>query len=263
MNRSLFFSTYKRSLRMFAIFTVLLALYLLSIITMFSGEDNDPFAMLPDAMREAFGIEAAAGGLTFFLATGFYGITFVLFMMIYCVIVANQFISQLVDRGSMAYLLSTPVSRKKVALTQASVLIVHLFLMTLFTTLIGLLMSPVLLDDAPLDVPAFIRINIAGFLLFLVMSGYSFLLSCLCNDSKQTLAASGLVTVLFYGIHIVSNMSDNWEWLRNFTILSAFQPAGIAAGTFEMLPAALTLGATGVVLYGLAVWIFSRRDLPL
>jgi ABC-2 type transport system permease protein len=264
MNASLFFSTFRRNLKLFSIFTALNILYLLMIIGMFSSNaGSDPFATMPDSMRNAFGMGENMGDLTSFLASGFYGISFVMFLMIYCIIVANQLMSGLVDRGSMAYLLSTPVSRKRVATTQASVLIMNLLIIVSLTTIAGLIMSPILVDDVKLDISTFIQINLMGFLLFFVISAYSFLFSCLFNESKQTLAATGLLSVLFYGLYLVSNMNADFEWLQNFTLLSAFQPAEITAGTFDIWPISIGLGIAGIFLYRMAIWIFSKRDLPL
>ncbi|MDU2242629.1 MAG: hypothetical protein E7E23_18835 [Paenibacillus sp.] len=45
--------------------------------------------------------------------------------------------------------------------------------------------------------------------------------------------------------------------------MSVFEPIPIATSSYDVLPAALGLGAAGLVLYGAAVWIFAKRDLPL
>ncbi|MDF2910993.1 MAG: transporter permease [Sporolactobacillus laevolacticus] len=264
MNASLFLSTFRRNLNLFSVFTAFIILYLLMIIGMFSSNaGSDPFASMPESMRNAFGMEGNMGELTGFLASGFYGVSFVMFLMIYCIIVANQLMSSLVDRGSMAYLLSTPISRRRVATTHASVLIINLMIIAILSTIVGLTMSPILVDDARLNVPAFIQINLMGFLLFFVISAYSFLFSCLFNESKQTLAATGILSLLFYGAHLVSNMNAELDWLRYITVLSAFQPAEITAGAFDVWPASVAMGISGIVLYSIAVWIFSKRDLPL
>lgn len=263
MNRALFVSTYRRNLKLFVVFLAITIFYFLATMGMFTGGESDLFAAMPEAMRNAFGMQDGMETLTGFMATGFYGATFIMFLMIYCVVVANGLMSHLVDRGSMAYLLATPVSRRRIALTQAGVLIVNLFLISSLTSVAGLALAPVLVNDAKLDTSAFLQINLLGFLLFFVISGYAFLFSCLLNDSKHTLAASGLLSVFFFIAQLVANMSGEMEWLRGLTVLSVFEPIPIATSSYDVLPAALGLGAAGLVLYGAAVWIFSKRDLPL
>lgn len=83
MNTTLFLSTMKRTFRLFAIFTALILFYLLVIMGMYTSSlESDPFAMLPEAMRDALGLSAGLHGMTGYIAIGFYGVTFVIFMII-------------------------------------------------------------------------------------------------------------------------------------------------------------------------------------
>lgn len=264
MNNTLFQSTLKRNIKLFTAFTTLILFYSLVIMSMYKPNgESSPWKALPEDMKVAFGMGSGMGGLDVFMASGFYGVTFVLFMMIYCILVANQLISHLVDQGSMAYLLSTPVSRSRIAITQASVLVVNLFIITLLTTIVGFLGSQVMFKDVELNAVTFIQINMMGFLLFFFISGYSFLFSCLFNSGKRTLSVSALISVVFYGIHLVSNMNPDLEWLPYLTVLTAFQPTEIATGAFDVLPVALGLGVSGILLYVLAVLVIRKRNLPL
>ncbi|MCA0756357.1 ABC transporter permease subunit [Paenibacillus sp. N4] len=264
MNKALFVSSFQRTAKLYGIFTALILFYLIVIIGMYtSSVEADPFEMLPEGMKDAFGLGAGMNGLTGFVASSFYGVSFVIFMMILCIMAANQLMAHLVDRGSMAYLLSTPVSRRKIATTQAAVLITGLFALTGIALGAGLLAAPLLAEQAEFDRHAFVQLNVTGFLLFFVISGYSFLFSSLFNDAKHSLAASGGLSVLFYMIHLIGNMTDNHEWLDYLTPLSLFEPAAIAAGEVNVALHAVSLGAAGIALYASAVYLFSRRDLPL
>ncbi|CAM4513319.1 ABC-2 type transport system permease protein [Paenibacillus endophyticus] len=264
MNRALFLSTVQRTYRLFAIFTALILFYLLVIMGMYTSSlETDPFAMLPEAMRNALGISAGLHGMTGFIATGFYGVTFVVFMIILCIIAANQLMANLVDRGSMAYFLATPISRRKIALTQAAVLLSGLFLLTSITTVVGLIVGPILNDQDDFNRIAFIQINVMGFLLFFAISGYAFFFSTLFNESKQSLLSSGALSVVFYMFQLLSNMSNDLKWLGRFTVLTFFKPAEIAVGSANLLPSIIGLGMIGLLFYWGAIYVFKRRDLPL
>lgn len=264
MNKALFASSLQRTYKLLGVFTALILFYLLVIIGMYSSNaESDPFEMLPEAMRDAFGLGEGMQGLTGFVATGFYGVTFIIFMIILCIITANQLMAHLVDRGSMAYLLSTSVSRGKVAITQAAVMIAGLLLIVVLSTLAGLLAAPLMIGNTEFNEIAFIKINVMGFLLFFVISGYSFLFSSLFNDAKHSLAASGALSAVFYMFQMISNLSPDLEWLNYFTVLTLFQPSEIAEGTAEILPGAIGLGIVGLLLYSTAAYTFMRRDLPL
>jgi len=63
--------------------------------------------------------------------------------LIYLIITANALIASQVDRGSMAYILSTPIKRATVVITQAVYLIVALFLMFTVLTISGMITAQV------------------------------------------------------------------------------------------------------------------------
>lgn len=74
----------------------------------------------------------------------------------------------------MAYLLATPVSRVKIAVTQASVLILGLLIIVVVTYVAGIVGAEWFLQDNNLNKELFLKINIVGGLTFLVVSAYSF-----------------------------------------------------------------------------------------
>ena len=262
MNFPLFISMLKTNRTVILVCTLLLVFYILAVIGIFPS-DMDLAKQMPENLARAFGVEEGIQDLGVFLGSGFYGISFVLFLLIYCVLVATRLIAHLVDNGSMAYLLSTPESRTRIAITQASVLVFGLLIIVLLTCIAGLLGVSVIIKDAELNVTRFMQMNLVGFLLFFIISGYSFLFSCLFNEEKRALAASGILSVVFFLINSLGRMSQEMEWLNRFTPFTAFQPAEIAKGTVNVLPVSIGLGITGVLLYGLAIYIFRRRNLSL
>lgn len=68
-----------------------------------------------------------------------YGFSGILVAMVYAVITANTLVASEVDRGSMAYTLSTPTRRTKVVFTKAVFLVVSLLVMYAFIGAAGLL----------------------------------------------------------------------------------------------------------------------------
>ena len=62
----------------------------------------------------------------------------------------------------MAYLLATPVSRVKIAITQAAVLIVGLLIIVVVTYVAGIVGAEWFLQDNNLNKDLFLKINIVG-----------------------------------------------------------------------------------------------------
>lgn len=225
---------------------------------------NELINSMPEGMRKAFGIEGGLNELTDYLANEFYGLLFVLILMIYSVMTAIQLVARLIDRGSMSYMLATSVSRSQVAVTQALVLISGLLLIALSSTVGGIAGVEWFVPERhTFETAAFVQINLMGMLLFLVIGGYSFLLSCLFNDEKRALAAAAGLTVLFYAADLVGKLSSDLDWLQNVTVFTLYRPAEIAQGTVEILQTAIGLAIAAVLLFVGSVTVFQKRDLPL
>ncbi|MGE8203514.1 ABC transporter permease subunit [Heyndrickxia sp. NPDC080065] len=245
------------------------AFYMLIIIWVYpsvakSDALDQVLKQMPANYLKAFGFDGGMPkDLSGFLAGEYYGLLFLIILMIFSVVTASQLMVRLVDRGSMAYLLSTATSRTRIAVTQATILVIGLLIITLISMLPVLIGAKWMIDGSDINVSRFIEMNIVGFFLFFVISGYSFLFSCIFNDEKRALSLSGGLSIIFFAINIVAKLSTDFEWLKNITIFSAFQPTEIAKGTVDILPVSLALGGAGIVLYVLGVLIFRKRDLPL
>src|SRR5699024_1143798 len=94
-------------------------------------------------------------------------------------------LAKLVDRGSMAYLLSTRVSRVQIVITQITVLISGLFIVHLITFLAGFIVANLSIDSAnTIAFLEFFHINFVGFLLFVVIGSYSLFFIALFIDER-------------------------------------------------------------------------------
>lgn len=87
---------------------------------------------------------------------------------------ANCLIASQVDRGSMAYLLSTPTKRSTIIATQAFYLIIALVVMFMIETAAGLASIQVFQSETDIVIADYIMLNIGLFLLMFVISGISF-----------------------------------------------------------------------------------------
>jgi ABC-2 type transport system permease protein len=172
--------------------------------------------------------------------------------------------AKLVDQGSMAYLLSTPTTRGKVAFTQASVFLTGLLLISAITTACGIVGVHIFIDDtSSFHVDRFIQLNLAAFALFVALGGISFLVSSLSNDEKKALGTSGMIIFGLYSLDIVGKISEKVDWLKNFTIFTLYKPGDIVNGKANLTLDCIILFLIGIVAFVIAILIFKKRDLPL
>lgn len=225
---------------------------------------NDFMKVMPAGMLKAFGFESGFGSFEAYVSGEYYGVILTIILTIFCVMLPTQLIAKLVDQGSMAYLLSTPTTRGKVAFTQAMVLFTGTFLIMVITTLSGFVGYGLFIkDENAFHASKFIQINIGAFLLFFAVGGISFLISSLANDEKKALGISGTIAFGFFSLDMIGKISEKIEWLRNFTIYSLFRPSNIVSGKADLAQAWIILSLIGIAAIGIGISIFRKRDLPL
>ncbi|WP_347548904.1 ABC transporter permease subunit [Pseudalkalibacillus hwajinpoensis] len=268
MNITLYAKMLKVHAKSISSYAIGSALYLLLIIGIYPSIADAPglnelMESMPDSFLAAFGMEGGFQHVSDFIAGEYYGLLYIVILSIFCLMTSSQLMARHIDRGSMAYILATPNSRTKIAFTQAFVLLTGLLIIGLTTAFAGVVGTEVLIDDKPFEAMTFMKVNLVGILLFYAISGYSFLFSSLLNDERQALGISGLLTIVFYGMDLVGKMSDKLDWLVNLSLFATFRPVEIARGSVDIWPSVTFLLLLGTFLYGLGIFLFSKRDLPL
>ncbi|RZT23358.1 ABC transporter permease [Fictibacillus sp. BK138] len=224
---------------------------------------NDMINALPEGMRKLIGMENGINSLADYIAGEFYGMLFLIILMVYVILTSTRLMARLVDQGSMAYLLATPNSRLKIAATQAAVIITGLALIVAFTTLSGIAASEWLISGYELDVASFVTLNVLTFLIFLVIAGYCFFISSSFNDEKKALGISAGLTLFFYMLNMAGKLSEDTEWLLNFTIFKLYDPIKMINNETDALLTGTMLVMAALVLFGGSLVVFKKRNLPL
>lgn len=112
------------------------------------------------------------------------------------------------------------------------------------------------------DVNHYMMLNIGLFLLLFATSGVSFMFSCIFNLSKNYMAFGAGIPLVFFLFDMMKQVSPDLEIVKYFTINSLFDTETIINGGDYILQF-VALGAIGIVLYGIGVYVFKRKDLPL
>lgn len=270
-SKTIFKQTLKSNWKLWLIFTIIPSVISSAIIAVY---DPHAFGDMQNVVSEIPGIGDFVSGiidsmsLLGMLGNSFYFLPGILLPTIYIIITANSLVASQVDRGSMAYTLSTPIKRIKVICTQAIYLILSVFCMFLLITAIGLFAAQgahnVLWGDADFsfDIGAYILLNIGAFLLMFAISSISFMFSCIFNLTKNSLALGAGFPVAFFIFEIMAQTSDDFEFFKYISLNSLFMPAEITGGgTF--LPQFAAMSVLGVILYAIGIKVFKEKDLPL
>ena len=222
---------------------------------------NQMVESMPQVMG-MFGMSSPGTTLTSFLANYLYGFLMLIFPLLYAVIASNRLVARHVDRGSMAYLLASPNSRRRVVMTQMVVLLSGLTFLVFFCTVLGIVCSELWFPDE-LEIGRFILVNVGVYCLHLALSGLCFFASCASNESKYAIAIGAGFPLFFYLVHMLANMGGKLEKLKYATFFTLFDPTALAAGKTSAMIGCAFLAAAGILLYAVGCITFCKRDLPL
>lgn len=266
MNRVLFFTNLKNHKVLFIIINLVLLMYSSLMIYMFDPELGNSIGemmeLMPRGFAVALGFDDIAITLTTHIGSYLYGFIYIVFPMIFGVIVANSLVAKHVDRGSMAYLIATPNSRKTIVQTQAISLNVMLIGLFVIQTILGILMSEIMFNGL-LEVGAYVKINLITMLVFCVVSAIGFLGSCIFNESSKSLSMGISFPVAFLLLKMLSGASPDLSFLKYFTPYTLIDINKIMGSGNYTLLTSVALIIASMVVYFCAVTIFDKRSLNL
>ncbi len=253
----------KSSFKLVLIFLAILTLYSSIIVTMYDPDLSASLEALMEAMPdmfEALNMDQTGNTLLEFVSNYLYSFLLIAFPLIYICIASIGLVVKYVDRGSIAYILSMPISRLKIITTQAFVMLSGVIVIVLYVaTLMGVMAQIVF--PGQLNTKEFIMLNVGWLGLLMFFSGLCFFASCIFNDAKNsTILGSGL-SVLFVLINMAANTNEELEFLYSLTPITLFNQAGIISGDNGAIISFIILYVIGIILYVLGGAIFCRRDI--
>lgn len=198
----------------------------------------------------------------------YYGMSGIMLPLIYVIIVSNSLIASQVDRGSMAYVLSTPTKRNSVSITQAFFLIGSLLLMVIFTAATGVITEQIAVGSV--DVGRVVLLNLGTFLALLAVSGICFMASSIFNLSKHSLAMGGGLTIFFFLCKILGMFGSEtmggikeMSYFGYASIFTLFDTSSIIASNNDFIWKFVVLLVIGILTYLIGIIKFNKKDLPL
>lgn len=198
-------------------------------------------------------------------------------IFILIVILANSLIADQVDRGSMAYVLSTPTKRSAVAITQMVFLIVVPFLMLSVVCATRIGTSFMFYDEV--NVAGMIALFAGMYVLVEAVCGLCYMGSCLFSQSRKSMAFGGGLAVWFFlasmiGLFGSQNMVNTGMGVEELSIFNKLTLVGLydvdslatigtASVDFTFAWKLLLLAGIAVACYAYGAVRFSKKDLPL
>ena len=265
MNVSLYKKGIKESYKLWLIILAVMSMYISIVISMYNpdiGNIMDELVKAMPCIMELFGMKDSGTTLLSFMANYLYGMIFLIFPMIFTIMVTNGLIAKQVEGGSMVYLLTAPSSRKQVAVTQLLVLLTGVISLILVASLIGWLAAQVMFPGH-LELELYWKLNASLLCLHLFIAGICFLSSAFFNETKWSLSLGAGIPILSYVIQMIANLGGKYENAKYASFFTFFSPQNIIGQQDGVVLAASILLIGSLILYGLAISTFTKKDLPL
>lgn len=198
-------------------------------------------------------------------------------ILLFIIFAGNALVVDQVDKGSMAYILSTPTKRSAVVITQAIYMIVTPLIMVGCGFVTKLIACSVFVGEV--DVAKYAALYGGLYLLTEAMASICYLASCIFNLSKHALALGGGLNVWFFicsllgmfGSENMVSVGIGVEELGMFNRVSlvglfdidALGTIGSGAVDNSFVPKLIALAAVAIVCYVVGAVRFQKKDLPL
>ncbi|MFP4479191.1 MAG: ABC transporter permease subunit [Candidatus Izemoplasmatales bacterium] len=242
-----------------------LSILMLSMYPAFKDSFSELEAMLdafPPAMLEVFGL--GEGGLDISTPYGWYGMEGYLFMVLiggsYAGILGSTILSQEEDDQTIEFLLSKPISRNKILLGKALVILTNLLILNtlLFVTLV--IVFSIIGEVIWLTT---LLIVLGAFILQMIFASVSFAISVFVTKSRKVMSVSlGLVIGLFF-LDIIAGLTDSLEFLKYLTPYEYVEAVSIINDqTIDLLYLFISIAI--IFISGFVTWFFyNRKDITI
>jgi hypothetical protein len=262
INLPLYKQGIKSNYKICLIFLTILTMYITIIVSMYDPQNAGLMAEFADTMPEMMAMVGMSGvptNLTTFLVTYLYGFLFLVIPLVSIIIFSNKLVASHTDKGSISYLLASPNKRKKIVLTQISVLLTFVFTIIIYSTFLSILTSS-LIFPGDLLIPEFLFLNLGLLILHITVSGICFIGSCIANESKTSLMIGAGIPLISFLIQMLANMGGKLDSLKYLSFFTLFDTTGLLKFETNSIIMIIILLIIGITLYSAAYKIFIKKD---
>ncbi len=255
-----------RTTILFSLGLVLMSILMIAIFPTYSKSSAD-FDELVDSLPKGV-LEGLGMGSTIdlsqysnFMNIELLSLIFPITAGIFIIMQGAAVVASEIESGTVSLWLSIPVQRwrlllgKLVALLLASLVVAG---STAATIGIG---SPIVDGDVTLKGTINLGIVLLGFTL--AMGGIAVFFSTFSNQRGRAALLAALVMIVGYVLSIAASSAESLDWLRYFSIFTAYKPLEAMTGDSFPLAATLVLYLIAIVASVAALMTFDRRDIVI
>lgn len=258
----------KQALTFMASFLFGALMYLTMIVYIFPTIEkmeglNEMIEQMPKELNAIFNMSAGLEDINQFIAMEYYGMIFIILMLCFSLMLANNIYGKWIENKSFANMLNLPVSRTSLMIIIQGVIIISHVLMGALMALGGMGLINWIVEDADYNASNLFHLNMLGIVVFLILSLFTITCLLLTREPKMGMSIAAAVALLMYGLSIASKLSEDAEWLKYFTIFSLYDSAEVSSGDADLLMCYGLSGLFILIIFIINIILFRRKNLSL
>ncbi|HET7271410.1 MAG TPA: ABC transporter permease subunit [Rubrobacter sp.] len=211
----------------------------------------------PKSVMEAFGANNMST-LAGWVGGKYLNVMWPLIMSVFIIMAGAATVAREVERGTIELLLSVPESRTR--LLAAKLVALFTGILVLVAATIGSIALGAVLVDETLAFENLLALGAVLLCFSVAVAGYAVMLSSFSKERSKPAGMAAGLTLASYLAWVVSDLSKDWEWLRNVSIFTAYEPQpALQSGHIELAHLGALI-AVGLISSVVALAIFRRRD---
>lgn len=214
----------------------------------------------PKGFAQAFGLEDRAfSHVEGFISSEMFSFMWPILIIFFSVSRAGGAIAGEIENGTIATLLSLPISRAKLFMSKYIAGVIGLALFSIIS--IGSTVPIALAYSLDPQVRNFITMIVLGVLFGWAIYSASILLSAFAKSKTTVYSIIGGVLVLMYALNIIAGFKQSISWLRYLSIFNYFKPSNALIRN-EISMTSLSVMVAIIVMFSIpAIYVFMRRDI--
>jgi len=214
----------------------------------------------PEALMKAFGVELTSKfTFTSYIGMEYLNLMWIIIVLFFIAFFAAKIIAAGVSDGTIELLLSRPISRLKIALSNIMVFVVGIIILEA-ATLLGFWLPGLWNNTVGVDWSAIFNTMLVLLLFSLAIFGYSFFFSSISSNRGKVVALSTISTLVFYIMNFIALYWKQIEWFKHITLFYYFRGGELSTGKPIIVTDALVFIGVFVVFTVAGLWYFQKRD---
>lgn len=267
MNGNLFSKEMRRnsfSLVLWMIVISLLISVTMAVYPTFLENQSKIVAMMSLVPKGALQFKGISNFNDLLSVLGYYAANNVIYMMllgsIFAIVLSSNILLKEEYDKTAEYLLTRPLTRREVFFSKLAVLSLHVFLLNLLTSLVGLVCIE-LVKNGPLRIEAFLTLSLYTLMLNILFGAIGLFLSTLVKRAKPiTMLSVGLVLILYF-IHTISKITEGADKIGYLSPFKYVDMDAINPAYGLDLWRLLYFTSGSLLLVGLSYRTYARKDI--